>query len=275
MTTDDAGTQGDAQPRAQDTEGYERIEPRSKLSMSVVLQLVARVANGSLSKGERLPSESELSKRWGIGVSSVREALAVLDGLGVTAVRQGSGRVVRGLTFAALADSRIGPKLVDGSMLRDLYEVRIAIEVNIARIATARAVPEDLAGMEEMVIAMQEAVDAGGQGIAEDGAFHRALAESSHNRVFVWIDDAVQLLTTESRRAGLRHSGRPAQAAREHGEILDAIRAGDADAAEEAVRRHLAPTRQDAEERIAAESAGSASPDGTSSASGPDMPAGA
>lgn len=227
---------------------FQAIEAGSKLSLRVVREFLGYLSKGQLQPGDRLPSEAELSRQWNVGVSSVREALAVLDGLGVTQVRQGAGREVRGLTFAALADPRIGPALVDGEMLLDLYEVRLTVESQIVRSAAERATEDEIVGLRAAAERMIARVAEGEDGLDEDGAFHRALAQSSNNRVFGWIDDAVGFLTREARRTGLGHTGRPATAAAEHVEIVDAIARRDADAAEALIVKHLAPTWADAME---------------------------
>ena len=228
---------------------FQSIEAGSKLSLRVVHQFLEYLAAGDLQPGDRLPSEADLSRQWNVGISSVREALAVLDGLGVTEVRQGAGRVVQGLTFAALADPRIGPALVDGQMLLDLYEVRVTVESQIARHAAERATDQEIEKLREAALRMVQRVETGHDGLDEDGAFHRTLAQCSHNRVFAWIDDSVGFLTREGRRAGLAHTGRPAQAAAEHVGIVDAISQRDPDLAEALIIEHLAPTLTDAQER--------------------------
>jgi GntR family transcriptional repressor for pyruvate dehydrogenase complex len=235
------------------TRMFESLGPTKKVSHRVVAQIVTRIANGELAPGDRLPAESALSEQFAVGLSSVREALAILEGLNVVETRQGSGRVVRGLTFAALSDPTVGPTLVNGAMLLHIYEVRETLESRIVRLATERADDADIERMQQAVDDMNAEVAQGGSGLLADRAFHAALARATNNPVFLWVDEALQFLTTESRREGLVKSGRPVQAASEHERILEAIKDRDPEAAVEVLHKHLAPTKQDALGRVEAE----------------------
>ncbi|GAA1706028.1 FadR/GntR family transcriptional regulator [Microbacterium sediminicola] len=211
----------------------------ANVSTLVIQGIVKMIVSGDLKPGDSLPSESAISKQMGVGMSSVREALATLQGLGVIAVRHGAGRQVRGLTFSAIADARISPVVLDGSMAMNVWEVRLAVETASIRLAAERATEADIKNIEAAAQAMADAVAAGGRGVDEDGLIHRAIAEASGNQLFVWLGDSVASIIAETRATGLSHEGRPARAVSDHFELLEAIRHHDPDEAEAALRRHL------------------------------------
>jgi GntR family transcriptional regulator, transcriptional repressor for pyruvate dehydrogenase complex len=226
------------------------IQGSTSISGQVMRAIVASIASGRLRAGDSLPAESVIASQTGAGLSSVREALATLQGLGVISVKHGSGRQVRGLTFAAITDPFIGPGLVDGQMSVNVWEVRQVLEVASVHQAIERATDEDMHAMEQAATAMADAVAKGELGVEEDGEVHRAIARASGNVLFVLLSDSIEVLTAGTRLRGLKHEGRPELAVQQHLGILHAIRERDAEKAEALMREHLSFQHQDALELL-------------------------
>ena len=211
----------------------------TNVSTQVIQALVGLIQSSTLKPGDALPSESAIASQMGVGMSSVREALATLQGLGVVAVRHGAGRQVRGLTFSAITDPRISPVVLDGAMAMSVWEVRLAVETASIRLAAERATADDIEAIESAATRMAKAIEAGGLGVEEDGEIHRAIAQASGNMLFVWLGDSISSIIFETRQKGLSHEGRPAIAMADHLDMVEAIRRGDPDEAEAVLRRHL------------------------------------
>lgn len=181
------------------------------------------IVSGALEPGARL-GQAELADQLGISRGSVREALRRLagDGLVEFEVNRGFFVVDFGLDV----------------VLRRL-EARLLVEPQVARLASERRRPEDLAAMRAAIAAERAATSAGAAHDASR-AFHMALVAATRNdpltRVIdgLWIADVGRRLLARRRLA----AGWQEADAREHEEILAAVEAGDADAAEHLMRRH-------------------------------------
>ena len=229
---------------------FHSLTPPPRISQQVIQEVVGRLVSGGLSQGDRLPPESQLANSMGVSVASVREAFAILQHLGLVTVRHGSGRHVNRMTFPALVDPRIGPALMSGEMLLQVHEVRSAIELTIARQAAAYADETDVQRIGDALDAMATARRFNRLGAEEDAEFHHTIAIASKNVVFQMLDEALQPLFHQARELGLAKPRRYARVMEEHTNILEAIRAGDADAAERAVAAHLNVLERDATERL-------------------------
>lgn len=211
------------------------VESRSE---SAYRQLVAFM--GGLQDGERLPSETDFVDMFGLSRASIREALARLRAEGLVRSRKGSG------SFAVRAAASEMMRLSAIETMRDLvewHEVRLALESEVAALAADRRTDEDLARLrqaQDHLIAQLAVSHADG----EDVAFHSALAACAHNPK---LSDALGRLTTHifkwsslsAEKGFLTLTERRELITLEHGSIVDAVAARDADRARAEIRRHL------------------------------------
>lgn len=218
---------------------FSKVPGPVRLADQVAATLSEEIESGRLAEGDRLPTEVELVKQLGVSRTVVREALSRLRNAGLIEPRQGIGvfvlpRRTRPLDLDA-ADTK--------AKVLQIVEVRRAMEGEAASLAATRATPEDLARMRQALDTIDSAVAAGGDGVDEDLAFHRSIAESTGNAVMV---STVRYLGDVS-RSGIRVT-RANEARRndfieavrdEHHAILAAIEAGDPEAARAAARRHM------------------------------------
>jgi DNA-binding FadR family transcriptional regulator len=130
-----------------------RPPARRRLHEAVAEQLRDAVLDGRFPAGAKLPAERELAAEFRVNRTSVREAIKVLEGLGLVHVRQGDGVTVRPLVEASLGV--LGPMifhgaLVDASLMAELGEVMGPLLLELARAAIARRRPEHLREMRQL-----------------------------------------------------------------------------------------------------------------------------
>ncbi len=210
-----------------------------------VANLISRtILRGEIAPGARLPAERELAASFKCSRPTVREALHVLEALGLVEVRHGGG------TYVSKAPSALSPRVLqqmleqDDTLLLDMAEVRKEVEVRNAEIAATHATPEDIANLREILDGMEEDVRAGRDGFDRDVAFHLALAEASHNRIRFFITTSVLLAHSELLQdARLRMIKRQERLANdfleEHRAVYQAILAHEAASAAKAMLVHL------------------------------------
>ena len=147
------------------------------------------VADKRLQAGDRLPSERELARRLGVSRTPVRGAIRLLEQRGLVNMRVGSGTYVIGISPSTVAESIERYCSLSGCSYEDVVKVKGVLEPEIAALAAARATPEDLARLGELVEEIDEALSEGdAEGFtASDAEFHVALAAASHNDAMIAI----------------------------------------------------------------------------------------
>ena len=161
---------------------------KHSLADTLAQRLQRRIAAGKFRTGERLPTESELMRMFGVGRSTVREAVRMLSDRGFLNVRQGAGTFV---AAPAASDALVEQRLRRAD-IRELDEVRKILEAAIVERAAARRTPQDM-----------ERIEAGDleRCIAADIAFHAAIAEATHNKIL----SELYRTTTGHLQKGFRH----------------------------------------------------------------------
>jgi DNA-binding FadR family transcriptional regulator len=204
---------------------------------------------GRLSPGDHLPPERTLAADLGVGRSSVREALRVLEVLGLIRTAAGSGPSAGAIIVArpgggmsALMRLQVAAQ---GFAVTDVVKTRLVLEgAIVAELAEAcHTGSPDLAGCEQILTAMESQTRTEAEFLALDAQFHLSLAEANGNQVITATMAGLRSAIEGYARAGAAGlASWPATSARlmlEHRGILAAIVAGEADAARLAVHAHI------------------------------------
>lgn len=217
------------------------LEPvkSTRIYTEIVRQINGLIAEGKLKSGDRLPPERDLAEKLVVSRASVREALRALESRGLVEIRAGEGAFVRDVSVDALIEPLALVILPHREAVGELFEARRLLEPAIAALAARRAAEEDIARMEAIVEEQRREVSAGRTGLAQDAAFHTALAESAHNRAITRVVNTLMDLLTQSREEALQVPGRASRSWQDHRRILDAIRSRDEMGAHRAVLHHL------------------------------------
>ncbi|TFC24676.1 FadR family transcriptional regulator [Cryobacterium sp. TMT1-3] len=214
----------------------------------VVLDAVERdLLDGRLSPGDHLPPERTLAADLGVGRSSVREALRVLEVLGLIRTAVGSGPSAGAIIVArpgggmsALMRLQVAAQ---GFAVADVVKTRLVLEGAIAAELASRAGVIDLSAAEQILTAMERQPLTEAEFLALDTQFHLSLAEASGNQVITATMAGLHSAIEGYARAGAAGlASWPATSARlmlEHRGILIAILCGQADAARLAVHAHI------------------------------------
>ena len=202
-------------------------------------QLKRYILSGAVGLGERLPSERALSDALGVGRYSVREALKVLEAVGLVQSRVGEGTFLTTNTGASFGRI-LGLSLATwGGTMMEILDARMMIEVEAARAAAERASPGEIARIGRELQAMNDSVGVRDY-LRADMRFHRRIGDASHNAIISqFVDNLIDLL--EEVMQETRSDSLPAQAegGGTHQAIYDAITSGDAHAAGELMRDHI------------------------------------
>lgn len=204
--------------------------------------LQAEIADGRLKAGDRLPIESELAAAFGVSRTVIREAVSRLRSDGLVTAKQGSGVYVAegpvNRIFRMATNS-----LENAETIREIFELRLGIEVEAAALAARRRTPEHLQILQKALKAI-DATRAGVDfGVEADVNFHRSVAMACGNSKIAAFQNYLSVFLVQSIAAARRHTatspGMVEEVVQEHVAIVAAIKAGDAAAAGGAMRTHL------------------------------------
>lgn len=219
----------------------------------VVDQLIEYIAEHGLRPGDRLPTEMELAAELGASQRAVREAIKMLSAIGRVRVERGRGIFVGDDRSLLTGQRPVSFRPTDLTHISMLFEFRSIQESETARLAAGRATPPDVKVLEAAVTDGHQAVGNGDLPLfmRSDEAFHRALAEASHN---IFLIDAIAHIRSLQGQVSFLGLGRDIRnadrAVKEHGLILDAVRSGEAALAAERAGEHVQRSLQDYREAI-------------------------
>jgi GntR family transcriptional regulator, transcriptional repressor for pyruvate dehydrogenase complex len=198
--------------------------------------LQALILQGGLKAGDRLPSQRDLALQLGVSRPSLREAISVLEAMGLLSVRVGSG------VYVAPPSARAPLwRFADRCSPRDVYEARLGIEGYAARLAAQRVSAADARHLDAATTAMRDALEA--DDIAAmamaDADFHDLVFTLAANPVLAGMYKPVRDMAVETQRLPMTLRIRLGDTLREHEEVCGRITARDPKGAEAAMIRHI------------------------------------
>nr|WP_199156645.1 FadR/GntR family transcriptional regulator [Pedobacter sp. ASV2] len=159
----------------------EKLIEKKSLADEVASRLREQISTEYYKIGEKLPTEPELMKSFGVGRSTIREAIKILSNLGLLKVQQGVG------TFIEQKNSKTEPmdQRLKRANFEDLDEVRQMLELKIAEKAAVMKTEQDIQSIRKHLLNRKSAANAGllKECIDADVNFHVAIAEASKNTI--------------------------------------------------------------------------------------------
>lgn len=219
------------------------LDPPGNLAEQVIVRLANDIRSGRLAAGARLPTEQALSSALGVSRTVVREAVAALRADGLVVTRRGSGAYVADPTAGPFRIA--APKAAALTDVLHVMELRLAVEVEAAALAALRANRRQVSVIRTAWRAIDRALQRGEGAVAEDFAFHRAIADATSNpqfpRFLAFLGNLViprqsvrlSVDTPAERRAYLE------RIQHEHARIVAGISSQDPAEARRAMREHL------------------------------------
>ena len=217
--------------------------PRRGLHGRVVDEVGRRVVGGQWTAGSPLPNEDDLAIELGVSRTVVRESIKVLQAKGLVEVRPKTGTRVRARRAWHLLDADVvgwlyadlerGDDLGD---LRELHEVRSTIEAAAARLAADRRTDEELAAIEANERRIEAAWAEPAARREADLDFHGAVVAAAHNGLLSHVGALIRIALEASPEPGDGDDGGARQVAELRTRVVRAVRDGDGEASEAAMR---------------------------------------
>ncbi len=224
-----------------------RIEKAPDIPSMVVNQIVELISTGVLKPGDKLPSELEMTRRFGISRISLREAMKLLEAKGYIESHGRKGKYVKSVVDNALRSPIEGMISIDHKKIWELLELRRIIDSEAAALAAERANKEQIAKL----YGFREALDTmgvenmihermGGKLYAQ---FYNNLYEATNNTIFTHLLTSISTILREvlpySREKLSKVKGTSKSIYEQHITILEAINNRNPDEARQAVIYHI------------------------------------
>jgi len=197
------------------------------------------INKGYLKEGEELPSERELAAMFGVSRQPVNQAIKTLEYLGIVKSFRGQGVVVKKFDIQQLMCYTDFIKLDPERGLADLHEAREVIEIQAAKLAALRRLPEDLERIQAAMQAMEEGLAKKNFTPSDSVKFHDEVILASHNGIFKDINFLLSRIFGLTRSESLKNDAQRKRAIQQHRLIYQAIFEQDAGAAGEHMHTHL------------------------------------
>ncbi|MGO8991673.1 MAG: FadR/GntR family transcriptional regulator [bacterium] len=218
-----------------------RFKPIRQLRISeeVAEQLKQTIISGHFKPGEKLPSERDLAEEFQVSRVAIREAIRKLEHAGFMVTRQGTtgGAYVIDLTFEYLTNAFLDLFLADKISIPEMYQVRLLIEPDIARLATLHITPEYAQLLKEALEVEELPVASLPVDVDRKQRVHFILAEMCGNRFFEALMKSLLRLTKEVVEA-VNPDPDYVHPKGMHRSVMEAVVAGNAEAAAEAMKKH-------------------------------------
>ena len=229
---------------------------RTSLSDEIVEQIIDLISRDVLKPGERLPPERELCKRFGVGRSSLREALRSLAVMGILDGRVGDGTFVANNNKKYLEKILQWGLLLDRKTVEDLIDTRLMLESQTAFLAAQRATTENLQQLEETLRGLEESIEQPEKYLEFDLQFHLVIARATQNSILYsllsmtrgYLQEWIKGILAEPSTPGART--RAKLSLKEHRAIFQALQDGNAEEAREAMTEHILSSSVDLQTHV-------------------------
>ena len=196
----------------------------------VIEKVKTMILSGELKPGEKLPPEREFAEKLEVSRNSVREAIRIMDMMGIVSSQQGSGNYVTCEFQKSITETMAMMFAMDQVNDKQISQVRYSLEVLAFTLALDRVREEDLAKMEECVEKLDKNGDSKNNATL-DKIIHYTLARASGNQLLIDILEACSgvfdIFIEDMRYGILKNENRKTELNECHRHLVDALREGD------------------------------------------------
>ncbi len=216
---------------------------RVRLYENAVDQIQTLILTKKYKPGDRLPSERSLAEQFHISRHSLREALRILDVMGLIEIRVGDGIYVKEVDFLPYIESlnlSIASRLeIERDSFVKLWSARRILEMGMVDLAARRVTASFLKSLSRSIGEMKKNVAHKDAFISAGIRFHRLIAEVGQNEILILIWDMLANLMRKSQDKIYRMPWSPKEALKAHRKIYLALKSKDPQQAVEAMKDHM------------------------------------
>jgi len=228
-------------------ENLKRSPAPKPVHVQVVEGIQQLVKNGDLTPGDQLLPERELAERLGVSRTSVRKAMARLEGMGIIQVTPRGGAYVRRRSLEDAVEPLTQILYQEREKVAHQFEVRQMIETQAARLAALRRDESDLQSLRELNRQFEVGLRQGDVAFEANARFHIAIVKAAKNPILTEITIALLTAAMEvyasARRRSFLDAPDSLRFVTEHNQIINAIAQQDPDLADNLMAKHIDDAR--------------------------------
>lgn len=214
----------------------------TKVYEQVIEQIKGMIVDGTLKKGDKLPSERDLVEQLQVSRTSIREALRAMEIIGLIDCKQGGGNFVREDFKNNLFEPLSIMFMLEKGNPIEIIEVRKIIEVETAVLAAERITQEELDSLRLIVEGLKQSTNEE-EAVKIDKRFHYEIARASKNKLIITILNAISSLIDayikDARMKILLEEENRTLLSNQHEKVYIALKNHNSAEAAEAMRQHL------------------------------------
>lgn len=220
------------------------LEPNktTKVYEQVIEQIKSKIKSGEIKKGDKLPSEREMSELIGVSRTSVREAIRALEVVGLVESKQGAGNYIKTNFDNSLFEPLSVMFMLQESSVKEMYDLRETLELECAKLSAKNIEDNELALLTAIVDRMYLAVSEE-ESLELDIKFHYLIAKTSRNVLLINMLDVISQLMDEfiqKSRMQILHEGNTKESLLEiHENLLRALKCKDEGKVCNAMKEHF------------------------------------
>lgn len=220
------------------------LEPNktTKVYEQVIEQIKSKIKSGEIKKGDRLPSEREMSELIGVSRTSVREAIRALEVVGLVESKQGAGNYIKTNFDNSLFEPLSVMFMLQESSVKEMYDLRETLELECAKLSAKNIEDNELALLTAIVDRMYLA-GSEEESLELDIKFHYLIAKASRNVLLINMLDVISQLMDEfiqKSRMQILHEGNTKESLLEiHENLLRALKCRDESKVCNAMKEHF------------------------------------
>lgn len=220
---------------------------RTNLYEQIADRLKEIIITEHIKENEKLPSEQTLAEQFGVSRNVIREALKVLKERGLVELRNGMGCYVKKPEASNLSNIISCMVAMENIDFKDIYDIRIILEIASAEIAATKVTKAQLKYMKQLLDRLNDRSITIKERRECDLNFHIAIAEATGNALLVIFIQTMKNLFIDMIEKGIFIEGGIADASLRHQRILDALQQKDPRLAKNMMYEHLAASRDNVE----------------------------
>lgn len=207
--------------------GLAKIGNSDTLVNEIITQLSQAIIEGDFKPGDKLPSEAELCEQLAVGRNSLREAIRVLNAMGVVKTKRGQGTFLQDTISHEVFNPLIFRLILDPKNTTDVFELRVMVESIVIIMAIYKASPEEIQSIRDLVDETNNIAKSNQGSIDDliklDMQFHLSIAKCVHNKLIEAILETLVLMFEPSIKKVLQKDGGIDLCLKNHYAIVDLI----------------------------------------------------
>lgn len=222
-----------------------KIEDRQpKYYEKIIESIRIMMINGELAIGGKLPSERDLAVMFNVSRVPVREAIKVLEFMGVVRNVPGEGMFIQNIDIIKLCEKLDFAIETSGNTLEELFEIRLILETWAVKLAAQRRTEKDIKIMKEVISKNETCIKKDIDTFESASVFHKAVIKAAKNKVLFVLYESLDEFLNISKEKTQINSERRQTSLNYHKDILEKIIAQDPEGAMLEMQEHLLDAKQ-------------------------------